>query len=293
MKLNLLILSIGLVFVLQQPGSAYGPLEKQFKDRLETPHLSVFFNHREEAREAAIFLEWWLHYINANYYRVPSKMKLKVFVFDSEVDLNDFARKVFGHKDGIRGTYSAANKAFYTSRQTGLGTFSHEMMHALFHLTNVEPDRWSDEGVPAFFEKMFGYHTKTDAYFLLGFPNPWRIERLGANLPSLSLEDTVNHPKENNTHAERLVALFLYKNGRLRTYLDLVRSGDKRGYKTYFEAAFGRSVHSLEPYWKLFIQDLYARRTRIMEIPVSKFFNNKAEFDEFMKTDGKVLKEFR
>ncbi|MDX2105011.1 MAG: hypothetical protein SFY67_01285 [Candidatus Melainabacteria bacterium] len=177
---------------------------------------------------------------------------------------------------------------FYTSSETGLGTLSHEFMHAVFHYTNAKLDPWAHEGLPAFFEKMYGYCEKGQVYFITGFQNPWRIKALGQNLKNLSLEEIVNSSK--NQNELRLVSVFLYKKGYLKRFLDISRTGNKGNFNTCFEAAFGRDIRSLEPVWKEYLKDIVAKHSLINQIPGSQFFSSKAKFDSFMQDNGEVLR---
>lgn len=234
------------------------------------------------------YLEWFILYLDKTWYQVPSSMQIKVYVFPTEPEFNAYIQENFDYKGKLMGFYN--NGCFYTSAQTGLGTLSHEFMHAVFHYTHAKLDPWAFEGIPAFFEKMYGYVDRGNAYFITGFQNPWRIREISSNLKHLTLEEIINNSKDQSE--QRLVAVFLYKQGYLKKFLDLSRTGSKGTYGTCLEAAFCRNIESLEPYWRKYLSEIIAKEKDINLIPGSQFFATKAEYDEFMTARGKILKDF-
>ena len=75
--------------------------------------------------------------------------------------------------------------------------------------------------------------------------------------------------------------LFLYRHGKWKTFLDLIRGGEKNGYATFVEAAFLQRLRELEDNWRAYLQDTYARRNQIYRLPTSRFFPSRQEFLEF------------
>lgn len=80
--------------------------------------------------------------------------------------------------DGIYGHYEPSERALFTYRQSGIGTFFHEVVHHYLHENYGDriPD-WFDEGVASFFE-MLGI--LGDRYYL-GYTN-WRLPILKRGL---------------------------------------------------------------------------------------------------------------
>lgn len=271
---------------------SFSPASAQDKtgleQKFETRHLTIYARDKSALKKIGTYLEWFIVYLDKNWYQVPSSMKIKVFAFPNDNEFNSYIRDNLEVKTKLMGLYK--DGCFYTSVDTGLGTLSHEFMHAVFHYTHAKLDPWAHEGAPAFFEKMFGYYHQGNVHFITGFQNPWRIREISSVLKNLRLAQIVESSESQSE--QRLVAVFLYKLGYWKRFLDISRTGNKGMYKTCLEAACSKSIESLEPLWQKYISDIVAREKDINKIPGSRFYPSKAAYDEFMADEGKILKTF-
>jgi hypothetical protein len=177
------------------------------------------------------------------------------------------------------GIYIAEHHLFLTYDGSGLGTFTQEIMHPVVGTELPQTPSWASEGIPTFFEKFYGYKEGDRLYLKWGYQNPWRIQALGERLLTVNLADIIHRSQDQSE--QRLVSVFLYRRGKWKTFLDLIAGGDKRGYSTYVEAAFGVRLSELEHDWRTYVQDAYARRNQIYKLPASRLFPSKQEFLEF------------
>ena len=77
--------------------------------------------------------------------------------------------------------------------------------------------------------------------------------------------------------------VFLYSQGRLKAFIDLVRQNRKNGYGTFVEAAFDRRFPDIQPLWAAYIRDILARRDSILQVPATEVFEIKGDFAQFMR----------
>jgi hypothetical protein len=89
----------------------------------------------------------------------------------------------------------------------------------------------------------------------------------------------------------RMGAVFLWEQGRFKRFLSLIASHDLAGYSTYFEAAMEMPVEKIQPIWQSYLNDVSARRTRILLLPISQVFTNEAAFQGFAKTNDISLEQ--
>ena len=156
-------------------------------------------------------------------------------------------------------------------------------MHPLVRANLPYAPEWADEGLPSFFEKSFGYWDDKRLVLHFGYQNPWRIEELGERLESLDLRQIVTMSDHYGTSEKRLVSVFLYSQGRLKVFIDLVRHDKKNGYGTFLEAAFGRTFSEIQPLWKEYIRGILTNRNAILQIPGTKVLENRDAFTKFMQ----------
>jgi hypothetical protein len=103
---------------------------------------------------------------------------------------------------------------------------------------------------------------------------------------ALSQDPQVDHQSE-----ERLVAVFLFDSHKLKKYIEIAASGDRKGYATVLEAAFDKPLSDIEPLWHEYLQVVSKNIAVLEENPTSQFFLSKKDFDEFVKTNPTVFKD--
>lgn len=114
-----------------------------------------------------------------------------------------------------------------------------------------------------------------------GYQNPWRVELLGDKLVNLKLIRVIYGSED--TSEKRLLSVFLYQQGKLRAYLDLIQSGNKKGYRTYEEAVFDKPMYQLEVIWEAYLKEISANKQAILRIPNSVIFSSESEMRQFME----------
>jgi len=270
------------------------PLSRSFSTCARTERFTVYSNS-SESYSAARFLSCFVDFISANYCKVNSNFHRNAFIFDNEAAYHSYSALNFKSQEGAFAIYVPKRKAFFTYSNSGIGTWAHEMIHAVIDEEQINLEPWADEGIAAIFEKTYGYCDDERPNFIVGYPNPWRIEALGQGLTKLSLEKLVTEQNSEtyNTSEKREVAMFLFKHGQLKNYIDLCRTQNKRGFNTYFEAALQRRIPELNSDWYTFLKTEQAQSSKIKEIPSSSFFESKARFDQFLKSSGRILANFK
>jgi hypothetical protein len=194
------------------------------------------------------------------------------------------------------GVYVYAYKFFATYEDSGMGTFAHEILHPLVERNLKDRPQWAMEGIPTFFEKFYGYWKDDELVVYWGYQNPWRIQQLGTNLTQLDLKemiaDTHNFNwQEKNESSCRMASVFLWSQGRFKRFLSLIATHNKAGYPTYFEAAMQMPVEKILPLWQSYLNDVAARRTKVLLLPPSTIFETESAFQNFAKTNDISLEQ--
>jgi hypothetical protein len=272
---GLLILNLLHVVVLKQATSKeYFTVEKR------TANFVVHgaAGSQKAVEEYADFLEGFLIYLNREYMVFNYNYPMQVYIWSDEEAYGKVA--LLAGVPGAAGFYSPRTKAFYTCQGTGYGTLTHEMMHPLLQANLPDLPAWAEEGLPTFFEKFFGYWEDGEMCISTGYQNAWRIDSLGSELTHLDLKKIVRNAPRDQSQL-RLASVFLAKHGILKEYMNLVKDKNKKGFDTYYEAAFGKSFAELEPLWQKYLLNIDRHRSQIAVIPGSEVLPNKNEYDRF------------
>lgn len=88
-----------------------------------------------------------------------------------------------------------------------------------------------------------------------------------------------------------IVALFLWDHGNFKKFLKVIDNGEKNGYQTFLEAAFGKELKDIIPLWEEYLKDVYSKRDSIKRIPPSTILRNRLEFERFMAFYGLDFKQ--
>lgn len=267
------------------PGSEAG-----FDGRLRTEHFDFRFPADLEptVREIARFAEGFLALVRRDFFDPKFDYPIKVLVLPTREAFQGYLRSRLGIADPPSfGVYLSQLKAFVTYPSSGLGTFAHEIMHPLVERNLPDRPVWANEGIPSFFEKFLGYWDGDVLVLRFGYQNPWRIEALGERIDDLDLEAMLrrraNDYTANRNSDLRMVSVFLWRNGKFHRYLELLRRGDKAGYDTFLEAAFGRPLAEIEPIWRRYLHDAKANRPEIYRIPPSTVFRDRRAYESFVQ----------
>ena len=257
-----------------------------FSNRIESKYF-IFYSDlpRREVQNYTEFSNLFLEVVDRDFVRLRNFKRMTAVVLPDQNGMQRFLAQRLGRNEPpLFGIYVAELHLFVTYDGSGLGTFTHEIMHAVVSAELTNTPSWGSEGIPTFFEKFYGYKEGNWLYLKWGYQNPWRIRALGERLLTLNLAEIMN--RSHDQSEQRLVSVFLYRRGKWRTFLDLVNRGEKKGHATYVEAAFGQRLSELEHDWRAYLQDTYARRNQIYRLPASRYFPSRQEFLEFERQIG-------
>jgi hypothetical protein len=257
-----------------------------FSSKIESKYF-VFHSDlpRQDVQRHVEFSNLFLDVVDRDFVKLRKLKRIDAVVLPDRSSMQRFlAQRLRRNEPPLYGIYIAEHHLFVTYDDSGLGTFTHEIMHPVVGTELPHAPSWAWEGIPTFFEKFYGYKEGNRLYLKWGYQNPWRIRVLGERLPTVSLPDIINRSRDQSE--QRLVSIFLYRHGKWKTFLDLINGGEKRGYATYIEAAFGQRLSDLEPQWRSYLQDTYARRNQLYRLPTSRYFSSKQEFLEFERQIG-------
>jgi len=241
-----------------------------------------------DAAELARFADGFVELVDRDFLPARFDRPMDVLVFPDRASFHRYLRKVLGADLTPMGIYLPALSVFATSEDSGLGTFAHEIMHPIARRALRDAPQWADEGIPAFFEKFTGYWENGHLVAQWGYQNPWRLEVIGGALTQLDLEQVA--AKERATSqldlaADRLLAVFLWRQGRLERFLRLVAAGDRAGFGTYLEAALERPLAEVVPLWRAYLEDIAANRAAAMRVPPSTVYPDRASYERAMASD--------
>lgn len=263
---------------------------EQPHDQFPVRRQTRYFDFRYERNSSQIagmarFADGYINLINRDFFKADFDYPIRVFVL---VDQNRFEE--FVHRE-LRvpgpagfGIYLYSNKLLATYEDSGLGTFTHETLHAFVEKDLAHRPAWADEGIPTFFEKFYGYWKNDELVLFWGFQNPWRIEDLGTNLTQLNLLEIISDQNPERDESKlRMVSLFLWEQGRFRRFLKLIAANDKRGYPSYFEAAMELPLERIIPLWQKYLLEIERQRVAILSLPLSSVFDSEEAFQSFAK----------
>lgn len=246
----------------------------------------------DRARYYASLCDSFLNYVDQNYCHLTGKYPMTACLFKDQETYSKFVRIVLGETDPIYfgyGFYSGSSNTFYSWDGSGVGTMTHEIMHKVCFDEKLLRELWAREGIPTFFEKLYGYRQNDNLVLSIGYHNPWRIEALGDDLLKQDIAAIYTRAKGEgeDESAERLISMFLYERGQLKDYLAISKSGNLKGFNTYLEAALGKSFDQIRPEWRAYIKQIYKNRAEIENLPLSQVFATREEFLRFM-SENKV-----
>lgn len=228
----------------------------------------------------ATFSDMFVELVEQDFFRVKTRFPIQAIVLEDKGSFKHFLRNALGvQTPPDYGIYLAEAALFVTYDGSGLGTFTHEIMHPLVEESLPHRPAWAMEGIPAFFEKFYGHVQNGRLHVQWGYQNPWRIEMLGPKLKHLKLDRIVNGSE--GTSEKRLVTVYLNQRGKLKTFLELVQANERRGFRTHLEAAFGKPLKEIEADWKRYLQEIENDRERIMRLPMSRLFDTSDQYRQF------------
>ena len=273
----------------------------QFSYRKQTEYFDFRYKRNSpQIPEIARFADGFIKQVNRDFFKAEFDYPIRVLVFEDPARFKEFLVRELHIDDPPNfGIYVPNYKLFATYEDSGLGTFAHEILHPLVERNLKDRSLWAREGIPTFFEKFYGYWKDDELVAFWGFQNPWRIQQIGDSLTQLDLKKIISDPEpsirfsllEQNESSWRMASVFLWQQGRFKRFLRLIGAHDKAGYPTYFEAAMEMPIERILPLWQNYLNDVVARRTKIMLLPPSSIFENEAAFQNFVKANDISLEQ--
>lgn len=244
--------------------------------------------NKKKAEEYLIFFEAFKRYFSLNYYDLSGLGKIQVYIFLDPADYDKYKTN-----DSAYGYYLYDEHLFVSHDQAGFGTYAHELVHAFTNDMLLKQPDWFIEGFPTFFEKLYGYYNENgELKLVLGAQNPWRVQELVQAIDSgkevkPTLLAVARH--ESAKGNERLLSLYLYKNGWLSPYVNKVKSAALIDNNAQFILdVSGKSLSDLEKDWSIWLDEVIAdaksSRSSLNNIPTSFVLNNKKEWDAWLVT---------
>ena len=275
--------------------SATENFEAQFPFHHQTTYFDFYLQRDSPQNTTTIRLsDNFVDIVKRDFFTANRGYAIRVFVCQDESRFVQFMHRDLGIQDPSDfGIYISSMKLLATYEDSGLGTFTHEALHPLVEENLPRRPAWAFEGIPAFFEKFYGYWNGGKLVLYWGFQNPWRIRELGPELTELDLKRIVseNGIPERDESKLRMATVFLWQQGKLRRFLRLITANNRFGYPTYFEAAMGMSMEKITPAWQSYLENVARNRAEILSLPVSTVLGNEAEFQAFVKTHSISIKQ--
>jgi tetratricopeptide (TPR) repeat protein len=165
------------------------------------------------------------------------------------------------------------------------------------------PEPWAVEGIPSLFSRTYAYFDdnepcKLNAHF--GYQIYWQLRTLKHPFSKITLTEILDmKPESVNQAKAHLLAVFLYINKKLPSYISLAKAEQKNGFNTFVEAAFQQKKEDLEAKWIEYLKSVEASEKEIEQLPTVDVSDNYQEFATFEKMyklpiyddDQKKLKE--
>lgn len=247
----------------------------QFHSNIPPQRLAMY------ARFSDLFVEL----VDREFFRVKTRFPIQAFILEDKAKFQSFLRTKFNVAvPSDYGMYLPEATAFVTYDGSGLGTFTHEITHPLVEESLPDRPEWALEGIPAFFEKFYGFVQDGKLHVQWGYQNPWRIEKLGSELTKLKLIHVVYGSQD--TSEKRLVSVFLHRRGKFKTFLELVQADNRQGFRTHLEAAFEKPLNEIEDDWQNYLQEIESTREQIMKLPSSQLFDTPEQYSQFAARFG-------
>lgn len=284
---SIALVKVTLCMLLLVPIAAFG---QSYLDQFPFQQQSTYFDFRfkrnpEHIKAIAHFADAFIGTVNRDFFKADFDYPIRVLVVEDSAALQKILRDRFDINVAPHfGIFLYRYNLFITYEDSGLGTFAHEIMHPLVERNLKDRPIWAIEGIPTFFEKFYGYWQDDKLVINWGYQNPWRIEMLGTNLTLLDLKaivTTAQTPGDYRESDRRLVAMFLWEQGKFKRFLDLIKSGERNGYKSYFEAAMDLPLDKIIPLWAEYINTISKKRDEIMRLPPSTILDDKTSFEKF------------
>ncbi len=222
---------------------------RDFPLELRSRHFVV--RYQRDGWDAAAFVrfaEAFVETVDRDFVRVKLERPIGVLMATDRASFQAYWRKRIGGAPGY-GMYLPEPGVVATYEDSGLGTFTHQIMYPILFRNLPDAPGWAVDAIPTFFEKFVGYWDGERLAVSWGHQSAWRIEGIGDALAALDLPRVLQSARDGRQSERRLVTVFLWQQCRLERFLRLIAGRDLAGYGTYFEAAMERPVQEIVPLW--------------------------------------------
>ncbi len=152
-----------------------GPASLQPRDQFSFRKQTRYFDFRYERNSSQIdgvarFADGYIALINREFFKTDFEYPIRVVVLEDQARFEKYVHQEL-HEPGPAGfgIYWYSSKLLATYEDSGLGTFTHETMHAFVQRDLISCPAWADEGIPTFFEKFYGYWDNDELVLFWGF----------------------------------------------------------------------------------------------------------------------------
>lgn len=252
---------------------------------------------KQKNEEVAERIEALFNFLNANIAHVKQNRKLHIFIFQNSTQYDTFMSGKNGIKEsGLDLEHNAAlmkiQRCHWDSPSDSIlsctsdagALISPIVQKVLTDCPFIE--KWAPQGIASLLTKSYGYASRSDCQLYLS----QNIRIYGTpNLEVPPLLETINNSRQQpDDPMPMLAAAYLFRKGKLQTYLELCKTGEIGHFQSVFEAAMGKPVSSLESDWKSFVQESCKQPPKGETLPSPQLFAGKELFDSFREKNPQL-----
>lgn len=214
---------------------------------------------------------------------------IEIVMTDDAEDFASYMRRNYPTIDIPKYGVYVNDGRLVTFSRSGVGTVTSLLLPGLLRDGYGDLPQWAMTGLRTYFEKFYGYWETEPATgnrivrFAHGYHNPWRLQDIRLLLPDLKLADLVSDtPTMDGTQyqsQQRLLMIFIWKEGKLPAFMAALKARDRKMYPTYLEAVFGQPLEALQPRFRAFQESILANWNLVMRTPPSQLYADRAAFE--------------
>jgi len=246
---------------------------------------------KEKLERYSRLVEGFANYVSTNVCNLQGEYPALLFILHDKASEQYFLKDRMDFTRGVHGVFITDKNSVVTYDGAGVGTLLHEVMHKFLYNTKAH-DFWADEGIPSFFERFYGYLYKDgqdapqNLFLQTGYPDAGSQFWMRITKRTLKLSQIVSSARyadPGNEDAQRLVALFLNSQHKLKRFLELTFNASRGKYKYFIEAVFDKPLSELNPLFDDYLASLNKNQETLDKLPPSEIFDSKEDFDQFVK----------
>ncbi len=269
-------------------------LEADFAQKAVRPHFILCSNLEKAENElTADRLESLISFVDKNVCHMRGDRNFHIFALPSEEAYNSYVEKnklfqehglKLPYPQGLQSRYDPNRDAVFTYSLPDLsGTVGSVMEKEINDLPFCE--KWYIRGFQELLDKTYGYADKNDCQLYLtqdaaGYPLP--------SPPPPLIEVISNSRPRRDDKACPLLALYLLRAGKSKSYQALAQSGEFSDYASCLEATLNKRAAKIEPEWKAFLTQVSKETLSEKESknpssrPEHQIFATRQEFEKML-----------